>query len=104
MILHSKNFAMIFISINISYSFYVADHLRLGTVFVQHRKMHKFCRTLHNRQLIQFARIPFEFVVRFIRYQNRVQVITQHFVYCRRYKGFANNFSITFKQDEQGRF
>ena len=39
-------------------------------------KMCKFSRTLHNRQLIQFARIPVEFVVRFIRYQNRVKVIT----------------------------
>ena len=29
-----------------------------------------------NRQLIQFARIPAEFVVRFIRYQYRVKVIT----------------------------
>ena len=38
--------------------------------------MYKFSRTLHNRQLIQFARIPFEFVVRFIRYENRVKVIT----------------------------
>ena len=38
--------------------------------------MYKFSRTLHNRQLIQFERIPVEFVVRFIRYQNRVKVIT----------------------------
>ena len=39
-------------------------------------KMCKFSRTLYNRQLIQFARIPAEFAVRFIRYQNRVKVIT----------------------------
>ena len=39
--------------------------------------MCKFSRTLYNRQLIQFARIPVEFVVRFIRfYQNCVKVIT----------------------------
>ena len=38
--------------------------------------MCKFSRTLYNRQLIQFARIPVEFVVRFIRYQNRVKVMT----------------------------
>ena len=38
--------------------------------------MYKFSRTLHNRHLVQFARIPVEFVVRFIRYQNRVKVIT----------------------------
>ena len=38
--------------------------------------MCKFSRTLYNRQLIQFARIPVEFVVRFIRRQNRVKVIT----------------------------
>ena len=38
--------------------------------------MYKFSRTLHNRQLIQFARIPVEFVVRFIRYQNHVKAIT----------------------------
>ena len=31
-------------------------------------KMCKFSRTLYNRQFIQFARIPVEFVVRFIRY------------------------------------
>ena len=31
--------------------------------------MCKFNRTLYNTQLIQFARIPAEFVVRFIRYQ-----------------------------------
>ena len=35
-------------------------------------KMCKFSRTLYNRHLIQFARIPVEFVVRFIRCQNRV--------------------------------
>ena len=39
-------------------------------------EMCKFSRTLYNRQLIQFARIPVEFVVRFIRCQNRVKVIT----------------------------
>ena len=40
-------------------------------------KMYNFSRTSHNRQLIQFARIPVEFVVRFIRfYQNCVKVIT----------------------------
>ena len=39
-------------------------------------KMCKFSRTLYNGRLIQFARIPVEFVVRFIRYQNRVKVIT----------------------------
>ena len=32
--------------------------------------MCKFSRTLYNRQLIQFSRIPVEFVARFIRYQN----------------------------------
>ena len=36
----------------------------------------KLNRTLYNTQLIQFARIPAEFVVRFIRYQYRVKVIT----------------------------
>ena len=30
-------------------TFYVADKIRLGTVFVQHRKMCKFSRTLYNR-------------------------------------------------------
>ena len=30
----------------------------------------------YNRLLIQFARIPAAFVVRFIRYRNRVKVIT----------------------------
>ena len=39
--------------------------------------MCKFSKTLYNRQLIQFtSHVPAEFVVRFIRYQNRVQVIT----------------------------
>ena len=38
--------------------------------------MCKFSKTLYNRQLIQFtSHVPAEFVVRFIRYQNRVQVI-----------------------------
>ena len=39
-------------------------------------KMCKFNRTLYNTQLIQFVRIPAEFVVRFMRYQYRVKVIT----------------------------
>ena len=40
-------------------------------------KMCKFSRILYNRQLIQLARIPLEFVVRFIRYQNRVKVVIE---------------------------
>ena len=40
-------------------------------------KMCKFSKTLYNRQLIQFtSHVSAELVVRFIRYQNRVQVIT----------------------------
>ena len=39
-------------------------------------KMCKFNRTLYNTQLIQFARVPAEFVLRFIRYQYCVKVIT----------------------------
>ena len=39
-------------------------------------KMCKLSRTLYNRQLLQLARIPVEFVVSFITYQNRVKVIT----------------------------
>ena len=46
----------------------------LSTVLFSTRKMCKFSRTLYNRQLIQFARIPVEFVVRFIGYQNCVKV------------------------------
>ena len=38
--------------------------------------MCKFNRTLYHTQLIQFARFAAEFVVRFIRYQYRVKVIT----------------------------
>ena len=38
--------------------------------------MFKFNRTLYNTQLIQFAHIPAEFVVRFIRYQYRMKVMT----------------------------
>ena len=34
----------------------------------------KLNRTLYNTQLIQFVRIPAEFVVRFIRYQYRMKV------------------------------
>ena len=51
---------------------------RYGSVhFLFSTKMCNFSRTLYNRQLIQFARIPVEFVVRFIRfYQNYVKVIT----------------------------
>ena len=56
-ILHSKNWTMIFISINI-YSFYLADKIRLATVnLVSTRKICKFSRTLYNRQLIQLASI-----------------------------------------------
>ena len=36
----------------------------------------KLNRTLYNTQLIQFARIPAEFVIRFKRYQYRMKVIT----------------------------
>ena len=43
---------------------------------VQHRKNVFVCRTLYYRQLIQLTRIPVELVVRFIRYQNRVKVIS----------------------------
>ena len=50
---------------------YCSVHFLLST-----GRMCKFSRTLYNRQLIQFARIPVEFVVRFIRYQNRVKVMT----------------------------
>ena len=41
------------------------------------RKMCNFSRTLYNRQLIEFERIPIEFVARFMRfYQNCVKVIS----------------------------
>ena len=50
--------------------------IRLGTVYVQHSKKGKLNRTLYNTQLIQFARIPVDFVVRFIRYQYRMKVMT----------------------------
>ena len=51
-ILHSKNRTLIFnISINI-YTCYVANKMRLGTLFVQHRQNVKFySRSLFNRQL-----------------------------------------------------
>ena len=51
---------------------------RYGSVHLSSStKMYNFSRTSHNRQLIQFARIPVEFVVRFIRFsQNCVKVIT----------------------------
>ena len=67
---------MIFISINM-YSFYAADQdtARYSFSSVQ-KKMCKFSRTLYNRRLIQLARSPVEFVVRFIRYQSRVKAIT----------------------------
>ena len=48
--------------------------IRLDTFSTE--KMCKFNRNLHNTQLIQFAPVPAEFVVRFIRYQYRVKVIT----------------------------
>ena len=41
-------------------------------------KMCKFSTTFYNRQLIQFARIPVEFVVHFIRYQNCMKVIINY--------------------------
>ena len=37
--------------------------------------MYKFSRTLYNRQLIQFARIHVEFVVRSRRYESCVKVV-----------------------------
>ena len=41
------------------------------------RKMCNFSRTLYNRQLIEFERIPVEFVARFMRfYQNCVKLIS----------------------------
>ena len=65
---------MIFMRINIYiYSFYVAARY---SFWFSSGKICKFSGTLYNRQLIQFARIPVEFVVRFIRCQNRVKVIT----------------------------
>ena len=39
------------------------------------RKMCKYSRTLYNRQLIQFSRIPAEFVVRFLRDNNKIIII-----------------------------
>ena len=50
------------------------NKIRLSTVLFSTRKMCKFSRTLYNRQLIQFACIPVEFVVCFIGYQNCVKV------------------------------
>ena len=66
-----------FYSQKIIYSFYVAgqDTARYSICSAQ-KKMHKFSRNLYNRQLLQFAHILVEFVVRFIRYQNWVKVIT----------------------------
>ena len=57
------------------YSFYVADPDTVQFLFST-GKMCKFSRTLYYRQLIQFSRIPVEFVVRFIRYQNHLKVIS----------------------------
>ena len=67
---------MIFISINIYIASLLRTKIRLGTFFFSTGKMCKFSRTLYNRQSIQFACIPVEFVVRFIRYQNRMKEIT----------------------------
>ena len=66
-----------FYSQKIIYSFYVAgqDTARYSICSAQ-KKMHKFSRNLYNRLLLQFAHIRVEFVVRFIRYQNWVKVIT----------------------------
>ena len=79
-ILHSKNWTMIFIGIKGPWlcqckihSFVAPDQDTAR--YVQHRKMCKFNRNLYNTQLIQFAPIPAEFVVRFIRYQYLVKVI-----------------------------
>ena len=63
---------MIFISINIC-SFYVADQdtARYSICSAQEK-----CVSLADGLLIQFARIPAEFVVHFIRYQYRMKVMT----------------------------
>ena len=72
------------VSINI-HSFFVPDRdtARDSICSAQEKKCKckrkckcKFNRTLYNTQLIQFARIPAEFVVHFIRYQYRVKVMT----------------------------
>ena len=47
---------------------YVAIKIRLGKFLFSTRKMFKFSRTLYgNRQIIQFARILVEFVVRLLK-------------------------------------
>ena len=65
------------VSINI-HSFFVVDQdtPRYSIWSAQEKIMFKFNRTLYNTQLIQFAHIPAEFVVRFIRYQYRMKVMT----------------------------
>ena len=64
------------VSINI-HSFFVPDQ-DMGSVqyMFSTGKMCKFNRTLYNTQLIQFARISAEFVVRFIRDQYRMKEMT----------------------------
>ena len=47
----------------------------VGTAFVQHRKCVSLAEPAFYNKEIQFARIPAEFVVRFITYQNHVKVI-----------------------------
>ena len=42
----------------------------------QRRKTCKFSGTLYNRQLISLGRIPVEFVVHLLRYQNCVELVT----------------------------
>ena len=72
-ILHSKNWTTIFISIRspwlcqYKYILLLCSRPRYGSVqyMFSTGKMCKFSRTLNNRQLIQFTRIPAEFVVRF---------------------------------------
>ena len=82
-ILQSKNLTMIFIGIRGPWlcqnkcTWLLCTGPRYGLVqyMFSTGRMCKFNRALYSTQLIQFARIPAEFVVRFISYQYRVKEI-----------------------------
>ena len=84
-ILHSKNWTMILsvsgahdsVSINI-HSFFVPDQdtARYSICSAQEKSVSLTEPYIYNTHLIQFTRIPAEFVVHFIRYQYCVKVMT----------------------------
>ena len=77
-ILHSKHWTLIFTSINVYILTSGQDTDWYSFCSAQEKCVSLAQPYKYNRQLIQFARIPVEFVVHFIRYQNCMKVIINY--------------------------